>query len=62
VSAEIVNLRRVRKAAKRDAADARAAENRVAFGLSTAERERLREEQSRGEKHLDQHRLPPSKP
>jgi hypothetical protein len=61
VSAEIVNLRRIRKAARRDKAEAQAAENRAAFGLSTAERERLGAEKQRGAKHLDQHRLSPTK-
>jgi hypothetical protein len=61
VSADIVNLRRARKAARRDKADAQAAENRIAFGAGAGERERLREQKRRGEKHLDQHRLPPSK-
>jgi hypothetical protein len=57
VSADLVNLQRARKAAKRDKAEAQAAENRIAFGLNAAERERLRAEKWRGAKHLDQHRL-----
>jgi hypothetical protein len=62
VSANVVNLRRARKAAKRDKAEAQAAENRTAFGLSAAERERLGAEKQRRAKHLDQHRLTPTKP
>lgn len=61
MSADVVNLRRARKAAKREKAEAEAAENRIAFGVSAEERERLQEQKRRGEKHLDQHRLPPSK-
>jgi len=61
VSADIVNLRRVRKAAKRDKAEAQAAENRIAFGVSSAEREQLGAKRQHDEKHLDQHRLTPPK-
>jgi hypothetical protein len=61
VSADVVNLRRIRKAAKRDKAEAQAAENRTVFGLKAAERERLRAEKQRATKHLDQHRLIPPK-
>jgi hypothetical protein len=57
VSADIVNLRRARKAARRNEAESGAAENRVAFGQSAAERERLQAERERGGRHLDRHRL-----
>jgi hypothetical protein len=63
VSADLVNLRRVRKAAQRKKAEASAAENRAAFGLSAAERGRVKTETDRGVRHLDQHRLTsPPKP
>jgi hypothetical protein len=62
VSAEVVNLRRARKAARREKADAQAAENRIAFGVSSAERKQLEAEKQRGATHLDQHRLTPTKP
>lgn len=39
MTAEIINLRRARKARNRRDAEARAAENRVAFGRSKAERQ-----------------------
>ena len=54
---DLVNLRRVRKAAKRREDDARAAENRLAHGRSKAERalEEARTKKSRRE--LDGHRL-----
>jgi hypothetical protein len=54
---EIVNLRRVRKAAKRREDAVRAAENRLAHGRSKTERalEEARTEKSRHE--LDAHRL-----
>jgi hypothetical protein len=60
VSADLVNLRRARKAAQRDKADAQAAENRAAFGLSATERERLNAQKERCVRHLDQHRLSPT--
>ncbi|MBV9393173.1 MAG: DUF4169 family protein [Methylobacteriaceae bacterium] len=62
MSADVINLRRARKAARRDKAEAQAAVNRTAFGASTAERERLKAEKQRRAKHLDQHRLTPTKP
>jgi hypothetical protein len=62
VSADVVNLRRARKAARRKKGDTIAAENRAAFGLSASERERLKGEKDRGARRLDQHRLtPPAK-
>ena len=60
MSADVVNLRRARKAAKLDKAEAQAAANRVRFGLSAAERKRLKAEQGRGVRHLDQHKLAPT--
>jgi hypothetical protein len=60
VSADIVNLRRARKAARRNKAELEAAENRAGFGQSAAERERLKAERERDMRHLDRHRLAPS--
>ena len=57
--ADIVNLRRARKAARRDKVEAQAAENRATFGQSAAERERLQAEKQRDVRHLDRHRLTP---
>ena len=59
MSAELVNLRRARKAVRRAKAETNAAENRVAFGLSGPERERLKAEKAGAARHLDQHRLTP---
>jgi hypothetical protein len=60
MSGEIVNLRRARKAAGRGKAEAAAAENRAAFGLSAAERARLEAEKVRRVQQLDQHKLTPA--
>jgi hypothetical protein len=60
VSADIVNLRRARKVARRAKAETNAAENRLAFGLSGAERERLKAEKAGAARLLDQHRLTPT--
>ncbi|MEA2856586.1 MAG: hypothetical protein QOH98_907 [Methylobacteriaceae bacterium] len=57
MSADVINLRRARKAARRDKAELEATENRVAFGQNAAERERLQAQRERGVRHLDQHRL-----
>ena len=62
MSANVFNLRRARKAAKRDKAEAQAATNRVTFGLSAVERKRMKAEQDRGVRHLDQHKLTPTDP
>ncbi len=58
MSGDVVNLRRARKAAQRGKAEAQAAQNRAAFGLSAAERARLEGgEAARGVQQLDQHKL-----
>lgn len=62
MSADVVNLRRARKAAKRSKAETEAAANRIAFGTSLAQRAGVKQEQQRGERRLDQHRLTPTKP
>jgi hypothetical protein len=45
--AEIVNLNRVRKAKAREAAEAKAAENRAKYGQTKAERARLAAEKAK---------------
>lgn len=45
--AEIVNLNRARKAKARDAAEAKAAENRAKYGQTKAERARLAAEKAK---------------
>jgi hypothetical protein len=45
--AEIVNLNRVRKTKARDAAEAKATENRAKYGQTKAERARLAAEQAK---------------
>lgn len=56
MSAEIVNLNRARKAKARVDREAAAAENRVRFGRSKAEKEAERQEKRLAERHLDGHR------
>ncbi len=55
--AEIVNLRRVRKAQARTEREAQAAENRVRFGRSKAERAKDRAQAGLSERLLDGRRL-----
>jgi hypothetical protein len=57
--AEIVNLRRARKAQAKTKAELEAARNRSVYGLSQAEKKRLRADEQAARKHLDQHRLEP---
>ena len=57
--AEIVNLRRTRKAKAREAAEAEAAANRAKFGRSKAEKKLRTAEEARDEKLAAQHRLEP---
>lgn len=51
--AEIINLRQARKMKARDAADARAAANRAAFGRSKVEKQVAKDEAARIERTLD---------
>ncbi|TDQ83463.1 uncharacterized protein DUF4169 [Dongia mobilis] len=51
--AEIVNLNRFRKTKQRSEAQQRAAENRVRFGRSKAEKASDRDETARREQNLD---------
>jgi hypothetical protein len=55
--AELINLRLARKRAVRAKADAKAAENRRAYGVSKAERRLASAEQESRRQKLDQHRL-----
>lgn len=57
MSAEIVNLRRARKAKAREEAEAVAADNRVRFGRSKAERETAKARDAVERRRLDGHRL-----
>lgn len=55
--AAVVNLNRFRKAKKREEDERRAAENRIAFGRSKAERRRVETEDERRRRELDGKRL-----
>ncbi len=54
---EVVNLRRARKLKERERQQAEAAENRVVFGRSKAEKRLIGRERSLTEAGLDGHRL-----
>jgi hypothetical protein len=56
MTAEIVNLRRARKAKARAEAQARADENRAKFGRPKAERELADRSKSHADRQLDAHR------
>ncbi|MFM8819346.1 MAG: DUF4169 family protein [Phenylobacterium sp.] len=56
---EIVNLNKARKARARDAAKSLAAENRVAFGRTRAEKAKTRSETTQAVRLLDGKRLEP---
>ncbi|MFG1182038.1 DUF4169 family protein [Xanthobacter versatilis] len=53
----MVNLHRARKARVRQAAQAAADENRIRFGRTKAERERLADELERQRRYLEGHAL-----
>ncbi|AZO76437.1 MULTISPECIES: DUF4169 family protein [unclassified Bosea (in: a-proteobacteria)] len=55
--AEIVNLRRARKARDRASAEAQAEQNRIAFGRTKAERRLTEAEKTLAERRLEGHRL-----
>jgi len=54
---DLVNLRQARKRREREAAVAASAENRIAFGLTKAQRRRVEAERAKAERGLDSHRL-----
>jgi DNA-binding helix-hairpin-helix protein with protein kinase domain len=56
---EIVNLRMARKRALRSKAESRAAEQRVAHGISKSERDHSAADQKKARRTLDQHRIEP---
>jgi hypothetical protein len=58
--AEIVNLRKMRKARAKAEAEKQAADNRSAFGRTKAEKTLTRAEKDRAAQRLDAHRLPSS--
>lgn len=56
---EIVNLNKARKArAKADAAK-KAADNRLKFGMTKAEKKKLEDDKTRLARHVEGHRLDP---
>jgi hypothetical protein len=55
--AEIVNLRVVKKRKAKDAAEKTAAENRILFGRTKAEKQFERDANRKRERFLDDHRL-----
>ena len=57
MTGEIVNLRKARKARDRAAREARAAENRIAFGRPRAERDALHARAELETRRLEGHRL-----
>ena len=57
MAAEIINLRKARKDRARALADDKAAENRIRFGRSKAERDKLKAEQDLAARRIDGHRL-----
>ncbi|WP_037546865.1 DUF4169 family protein [Stappia stellulata] len=52
---DIINLRKARKTRKRRDKETRAAENRVVFGRTKAERDRSKSEAERTERRIDAH-------
>ena len=50
---DLVNLRRARKGRERQRREAEAAENRIAFGMTKAERRRLESERDKAERGLE---------
>jgi Domain of unknown function (DUF4169) len=54
---DVVNLRRARKGRERQRKQAEAAENRIAFGMTKAERRCLDSEREKAERDLEARRL-----
>ena len=59
MAGDVVNLRKARKAKARSEAETRAAENRVLFGRTKAEKKAVEAEQQRARRTIDGHRLEP---
>lgn len=57
MSAEIINLRRARKAKSRSTKEEVAEQNRARFGMTRSERQMLRDDKERTKSHLDGHAL-----
>jgi hypothetical protein len=57
--AEIVNLRRARKAKAKTDAETQAAENRIRFGRTKTERERVAAVDALATRRLEEHRREP---
>lgn len=55
--AQIINLNKARKQKSRTDSQKRAAENRVRFGRSKAEKQRAKTEAADAKRKLDQHQL-----
>jgi hypothetical protein len=58
---DVVNLRRARKAVARSQAEQKADANRIAFGRTKAEKSLTKGERDLAERHIEGHRLPPSR-
>ena len=54
---EIVNLNKARKAKAKVASAKQAADNRLKFGMTKAEKKKIAEEKARLERHVAGHRL-----
>ena len=59
MSAEVVNLRKARKDAKKREDAERAAANRIAYGRTKAQRESHEEQKQKSSRHLDGHKIEP---
>jgi hypothetical protein len=55
--AELINLRQVRKRAKKSKDEERAQQNRLAYGQTKTLRERAQAEQAKAARDLDGHRI-----
>ena len=57
--ADIVNLNRARKAKARSDKEAQAAQNRIAFGRTKAEKQQAAAEKARADRQIDDHKRTP---
>ena len=57
--ADIVNLNRARKAKGRADKEAQAAQNRIAFGRTKAEKQQAAAEKARADRQIDDHKRTP---
>jgi hypothetical protein len=62
MTADILSLSKARKARARSSKEAQAAQNRILFGRTKADKQQAKAEKTLADKRIEVHRLTPRKP